>query len=96
MLISDEPGLYREGQYGIRTENLILVNKSRETEFGKFRKFETVTLCYIDTSLIDKKLLSDEEKKWLNNYHKTVFAKISPFLSEDIREWLKEKTSELS
>ena len=96
MLISDEPGLYREGQYGIRTENLILVKNSRETEFGKFRKFETVSLCYIDTNLVETSLLSEKELNWINQYHNTVYKKLSPFLSEDIKEWLRNKTSEIS
>ena len=96
MLISDEPGLYREGQYGMRTENLILIKESRETEFGKFRKFETVTLCYIDKNLIEVNLLSEMEKNWLNEYHKMVYSQISPRLPDDIRNWLKEKTSEIA
>ena len=96
MLISDEPGLYREGQYGMRTENLILIKESRETEFGKFRKFETVTLCYIDKNLIEVTLLSEKEKSWLNEYHKKVYSQISTRLPNDIRNWLKEKTSEIT
>jgi len=95
MLISDEPGLYREGQYGMRTENLVLVEHDRETEFGTFLKFETVSLCYIEPLLIDKKLLSDEETEWLNNYHLNVYEKISPFLNADEAQWLKIKTQSI-
>ena len=96
MLISDEPGFYREGKYGLRTENLILVKEKSVTEFGRFRKFETVTLCYIDTNLIDLNLLSEQEKKWLNDYHASVYEKLSPFISDEINEWLKIKTAEIS
>ena len=96
MLISDEPGLYREGKYGMRTENLILVKEKNVTEFGRFREFETVTLCYIDTNLIDANLLSMKEKNWLNDYHRDVYNKLSPFLSEEIREWLNFKSAEIS
>jgi Xaa-Pro aminopeptidase len=95
MLISDEPAIYREGEYGIRIENLILCYEDEETEFGKFLKFDTVSLCYIDKSLIDIQLLSQKEIDWLNNYHSEVYEKISPFLNEDERLWLKEKTGQL-
>ncbi|MEA1896415.1 MAG: aminopeptidase P family protein [Bacteroidota bacterium] len=96
MLISDEPGLYREGEYGIRTENLIVVKEVQETEFGKFLGFETLSLCYIDQKLIDADILEIEEINWLNNYHKKVYGALSPFLDEDIRDWLREKTKEMN
>lgn len=96
MLISDEPGFYREGKYGLRTENLILVKEKSVTGFGRFRKFETVTLCYIDTKLVDSNLLSKQEICWLNDYHKHVYEKLSPFLSEEIKEWFKNKTAEIA
>ena len=92
MLISDEPGVYREGKYGIRTENLVVVERSEETEFGVFNKFKTVTLCYIDTHLIEPDLLLPAEKEWLNDYHKKVIREISPFLNKKERKWLKGKT----
>jgi len=95
MLISDEPAIYREGEYGIRIENLILCFQDEETEFGQFLKFDTVSLCYIDKSLIDKSLLDQKEIEWLNNYHTEVYEKISPFLIEDERKWLKEKTEKI-
>jgi Xaa-Pro aminopeptidase len=93
MLISDEPAIYREGEYGIRIENLLLCFEDEETEFGKFLKFETVSLCYIDKSLIDISLLDRKEIDWLNSYHEEVYTKLSPFLSGQEKLWLKEKTS---
>lgn len=95
MILSDEPGIYREGKYGIRTENLLLIEKSRETEFGQFLKFKTLTLCYIDTKLVEKSLLLPEEKKWLNDYHIKVYDLISPYLTGEEKIWLKEKTREI-
>ena len=96
MLTADEPGIYREGKYGIRTENLILCVPSKETEFGKFLKFETVTLCFIDTYLVDKSLLNEKEIKWLKDYHQKVFEKLSPFLEEDEKKWLEGKCRNLN
>lgn len=95
MILSDEPGIYREGKYGIRTENLLLIEKSRETEFGQFLKFKTLTLCYIDTKLVEKSLILPEEKKWLNDYHIKVYDLISPYLTGEEKIWLKEKTREI-
>jgi Xaa-Pro aminopeptidase len=92
MLISNEPAIYREGEYGIRTENLIICYEDEETEFGQFLKFETVSLCYIDKSLIDKSLLDKKEINWLNDYHSEVYDKISPHLTDAEKEWLKDKT----
>jgi len=91
-LISDEPAIYHVGEYGIRIENLILCCKAEETEFGKFLKFETMSLCYIDKSLIVAALLDQRELDWLNSYHAEVFEKLSPFLSSDEKDWLKVKT----
>lgn len=93
MLISDEPAVYREGEYGIRIENLILCYEDEETEFGKFLKFDTVSLCYIDKSLIDFSLLDQKEKDWLNAYHSEVFEKLSPHLTSEEIRWLEEKTA---
>lgn len=95
MLISDEPGIYREGEYGIRIENLVLCYEDEVTEFGRFLKFDTVSLCYIDKSLIDISLLDKKEIDWLNAYHKEVYEKISPHLSEDEKLWLREKTEKI-
>ncbi len=95
MLTSDEPAVYREGEYGFRTENLILCVDDMTTDYGRFLKFETVTLCYIDQSLLDIPLLSAGELEWLNNYHKEVFEKLSPELNDSEREWLREKTKKI-
>ena len=95
MVISDEPAMYRTGEYGIRTENMILVREDSETEFGKFLGFDTLTLCFIDTSLIIIPMLSVREHAWLNKYHQMVYDKISPFLNEEEKAWLKEKTTEI-
>ncbi|HKK43582.1 MAG TPA: aminopeptidase P family protein [Bacteroidales bacterium] len=95
ILISDEPGLYREGEYGIRTENLIICYEDEVTEFGRFLRFHTSSLCYIDKSLIDEKLLTQEEKDWLNKYHEDVFGKLSPLLTDDEKKWLLNKTGDL-
>jgi Xaa-Pro aminopeptidase len=95
MLTSDEPAVYREGEYGFRTENLILCVEDKTTDYGVFLKFETVTLCYIDTKLVDIKLLTDPELKWLNDYHSEVFDKLSPGLNAAEKKWLKGKTARL-
>jgi Xaa-Pro aminopeptidase len=92
MLISDEPAVYRQGEYGFRTENLLFCVDDRETDHGKFLKFETVTLCYIDCDLIEVSLLDDRELKWLNEYHETVFRALGGSLEPDIRKWLRGKT----
>ncbi|RHJ78256.1 aminopeptidase P family protein [Parabacteroides sp. AM08-6] len=95
MVMSDEPALYRADEYGIRTENMILIREDSETEFGKFLSFETLTLCYIDTSLVVVPMLSAREHAWLNKYHQMVYDKISPFLTGEEKEWLKNKTAEI-
>lgn len=92
MLISNEPALYREGEYGIRIENLLLCYEDEDTEFGKFLKFDTVSLCYIEKALIDKSLLDQREIDWVNSYHSEVYSKLSSELTEEERKWLKEKT----
>jgi len=93
MLLSDEPAVYREGEYGIRVENLILCYEDEETEFGRFLKFDTMSLCYIDKSLIETSLLDKREINWLNLYHAEVYDKLSPRLTPEENKWLKEKTS---
>jgi len=95
MVISDEPAIYREGRYGFRTENLVHVIEDIKTNFGQFYKFETLTLCYIDSSLIDRSLLDAGEIKWLNDYHKIVYERLKPFLKEDERKFLLAKTKEI-
>ncbi len=93
MLLTNEPGLYREGHYGIRLENMILVDEAHKTEFGQFMKFENMTLCHLETSLVDVHLLSDEELDYLNAYHQEVYERLSPGLSPEIAAWLKTKTA---
>ena len=95
MVTSDEPAIYRTGEYGIRTENIVLVQEDSETEYGKFYSFDTLTLCYIDTRPIVVKMLSEGERLWLNKYHKKVYELLSPHLSEEEQAWLKEKTAEI-
>ena len=95
MTITNEPGIYKAGRYGIRTENTMLIVRSKSTEFGEFYKFSPLTLCPIDKEGIDVELLSTEEIKWLNDYHQSVYDKISPLVDNDIEEWLKEATSPL-
>jgi len=92
MLLSNEPGLYRTGEYGIRTENLIHVVEAVKTDFGQFLKFETLTYFPIDVTLIDKELMTQGEIDWLNAYHQEVYEKLSPFLTKEEGRWLKEKT----
>jgi Xaa-Pro aminopeptidase len=92
MLTSNEPAIYREGEYGIRLENLILCYADEETEFGQFLKFETLSLCYIDKSMVDISLLEKKEIDWLNSYHAEVCEKLSPFLTPEERKWLRYKT----
>lgn len=92
MLTSNEPGIYREGKHGIRIENLIVVDDYMETEFGKFMKFNAVTLCPYELDAVDKSLLNEDEIKYINEYHKRVYDKVSPFLNEDQKAWLKEAT----
>lgn len=95
MITSIEPGLYREGKYGIRIENLVLSKHLETNEFAEFYNFETLTLCYISTDLVDRKYLDQKHIDWLNQYNKRVFDKLSPFLTKNEREWLAQKTKNL-
>jgi len=92
MLISDEPAVYRQGEYGFRTENLFFCVDDCETDYGRFLKFETVTLCYIDRELVEASMLDDRELAWLNEYHETVYRALGDSLDSDIRKWLRNKT----
>lgn len=92
MITSIEPGLYREGKHGIRIENLVLSKAFAKSEFGDFMHFETLTICYIDTDLVEKSLLAPSHIEWLNNYNAWVFAQLSPKLSDEETQWLSEKT----
>ncbi len=91
MLNSNEPGYYKEDNYGIRIENLILTVEDKETEYGQFFKHETITLFPIDVKLVETSMLTDEEKNWLNNYHNQVYDKLSKHLNKEEKEWLKNK-----
>jgi len=93
MVLSNEPALYRLGEYGLRTENMIVCLKDKSTEFGDFLKFDTLTLCPIDTNCIDNSLLNKEEIEWLNNYHQKVFEELKPVLDEKFISFLKELTN---
>lgn len=93
MVVSDEPGVYKAGKHGIRIENLVVVQESEKTQYGgQFMEFETLTVCPIDLEAIDVSLLTLVEKNWLNNYHKTVFEKLSPFLKGEELQYLKQST----
>lgn len=92
MVTSDEPGIYIEGSHGIRTENLMVCVKDEKNEYGQFMKFEFLTYVPIDLDAIDKSLMRPEDIEHLNQYHKAVYEKISPYLEEEEREWLKEAT----
>jgi len=93
MILTNEPGIYREGKHGIRTENIMLVIEAEKNdEFGEFYKFETVSHCPIDIEGIDVELLTRHEKDWLNNYHKETYEKLSPLLNDDEKQFLKEFT----
>jgi len=95
MILSNEPGYYREGEYGIRIENLVLVREDGENEGIQWRSFETLTLCPIDLTLVEMEMLTPSEKEWLNTYHRTVYTLLAPHLSEGERVWLSEKTREI-
>lgn len=96
MTVTDEPGLYLAGKFGVRTENTLLIKDFVTTEFGKFLQMESLTLCPIDTAPIDVSMLLPEEIKWLNDYHREVLTKLSPYLADDEIEWLEEATKPLS
>jgi len=90
-VITDEPGLYREGEYGIRIENVLLCKNENCSAYGQFLSFETLTLCPIEKRLINRELLNNEELKWLNTYHKKVFKALKPHLKGDVLKWLKKQ-----
>lgn len=93
MILTNEPGVYKEGKHGIRTENVMLVVEDKNSEeFGKFYKFEVMSYCPIDLSGIEISLLSDGERQWLNDYHAETYRKLSPYLNEDEKAFLKEET----
>ena len=95
MVTSNEPGVYKAGSHGIRTENLTLVCKDKEGMFGDYLKFETITLCPICKKGIVKEMLTNEEIEWLNNYHQIVYENLSPNLNEEEKVWLQEATASI-
>lgn len=92
MITSDEPGIYIEGSHGIRTENLIVCRKGEKNEYGQFMYFETLTMAPIDLDAIDPSYLNDAEKQQLNDYHRLVYEKLSPYMDDGEREWLRKYT----
>ncbi len=93
MTVTDEPGMYLAGRFGVRIENMLLAVPYVQTEFGSFLRFETLTLCPIDTAPVVTEMLSADERAWLNGYHKTVYDKLSPLLDDNERAWLKDATA---
>ena len=96
MTVTDEPGLYLSGRFGVRIENTLLIKQYKTTEFGEFLEFEPLTLCPIDTAPIVKKMMTDEEMLWLNQYHRMVYEKLSPYLNSEENEWLIASTKSIS
>ena len=92
MTLTDEPGIYREGMHGVRHENAMLVVQDGQNDFGRWLRFEPLTLCHFDTAPVVKDLLSPEELRWLNDYNASVYARLAPYLPESVAAWLKEKT----
>lgn len=92
MTVTDEPGLYLSGKFGVRIENTLLIKDYQTTEFGKFLQLESLTLCPIDLTPVDFSMLQPEEIEWLDTYHRDVFEKLSPYLEGEDLEWLREAT----
>lgn len=95
MTITDEPGIYLAGKFGVRTENTLLIVPYMETEFGKFLQLESLTLCPIDKTPIIIEMLTPEERQWLDDYHQMVYNRLSPYLETEEKEWLREATAPL-
>lgn len=95
MITSDEPGLYLEGEYGIRIENLLMCRKAQKNIYGQFMEFETLTMVPFDRHAIDTDMLNGDEIQLLNSYNKAVYENISPYLNEEEREWLKDETKDI-
>lgn len=92
MVITNEPGIYRNGKHGVRIENIMLCYEKETTEFGTFYAFETISPCPIETKALDLNMLTDEEINWLNSYHKSVYEDLSPLLEEELKTYLRSKT----
>jgi Xaa-Pro aminopeptidase len=95
MILTNETGIYRHHAYGVRIENMMHATHKMTTAYGDFLRFETLTLCHIDTTPIKKSMMTPDEIEWLNNYHRTVYEQLSPHLSDDETRWLKRKTQPL-
>lgn len=95
MIMTDEPGIYFEGSHGVRLENEILVRKGEKNEYGQFMYFEPITYVPMDLDAVKVEMLSEEYKTLLNDYHKTVYEKVSPYLNDEEKEWLKKYTREV-
>ena len=96
MICSDEPGLYFAGDFGTRTENLILCVEDEKNEYGQFLKFEFLTKAPIDLEALDTRFMDDADIERLNTYHKDVYETISPYMNDEEKEWLKHVTREIS
>jgi Xaa-Pro aminopeptidase len=96
MITSDEPGIYREGKWGVRHENLLLCRNSGKNDFGQWLEFEPLTLCHFDTSILITSMMEKDEIQWLNDYNARVYDELSPRLPKEIADWLKEKTRPIS
>ena len=96
MVTSNEPGLYLEGRYGIRCENLIACEPWQTTEFGPFLQFRTMTLFPFDTTLLDTSIMTPEEISWLNAYHEEVRSRLTPLLSAEEAAWIEKKTAPIT
>jgi Xaa-Pro aminopeptidase len=92
MITSNEPGIYRPGRWGVRIENLVLTVPAEKTEFGEFLRFETLTLCPIDTRCIEREMLTADEIAWLNAYHAEVAGRVGPLVGGAALSWLEQRT----
>ena len=95
MIVTNEPGIYRDHEYGVRTENMMLTTHAMTTGYGDFYQFETLTLCPIDTTPIIREMMTPDEITWLNDYHQKVYEKLSPYLSAEEKDWLKNQTANI-
>ena len=95
MILTNEPGVYKEGKFGIRIENIMVVVEDETNDNGEFYRFDTISYCPIDLNGVKVELLNDDEKAWLNNYHKKVYDNLSPYLNEEEKEVLKMETREI-
>ena len=95
MTVTDEPGIYLEGKFGVRIENVLMTIPYMQSDNSEFLQFESLTLCPIDKTPIEMDLMTDEEIQWLNAYHKTVYDRLSPYLNDEEKEWLRSATDKI-